>query len=101
MSDELFSLSCVAINSRQELESHLSLHDKLKFVEHTVNSRGSTSMKTSLLTLLFLIVFYPIHAQDLDTVTITGRVVDQNAAVIPGAQISATLTSTGMKRTAT
>ena len=58
-------------------------------------------MKTSLLTLLLVIVSYPIQAQDLDTVTITGRVIDQNAALIPGAQITATLTSTGMKRTAT
>ena len=58
-------------------------------------------MKTSLLTLLLLINLQAVRAQDLDTVTITGRVVDQNAAVIPGAQISATLTATGMKRTTT
>jgi hypothetical protein len=45
---------------------------------------------TSRLTLfLFLFVFQPVHAQDLDTVTIAGRVVDQNGAVIPGAEIKA------------
>ena len=40
---------------------------------------------TSLLTLLFLILCF----QDLDTVTIYGKVVDQNGAVIPGAAITA------------
>lgn len=46
---------------------------------------------TSRLTLLaiFLFVFQLVHAQDLDTVTIFGRVVDQNGAVIPGAEIKA------------
>src|SRR5687768_11758285 len=44
---------------------------------------------TSRLTLLFLTVlcFQPVHAQDLDTVTIYGKVVDQNGAAIPGAAI--------------
>jgi hypothetical protein len=58
-------------------------------------------MKTSLLTLLLLILASPTNAQDLDSVTVTGRVVDQNQAVIPGAQVTATLTTTGLKRTAT
>ena len=58
-------------------------------------------MKTSLLTVLLLLISYSTHAQDLDTVTITGRIVDQNAAVIPGAQISVTLTNTGIKRNTT
>ena len=58
-------------------------------------------MKTSLLTLLLLILSSSPHAQDLDRVTVSGRVVDQNEAVIPGAQVTATLTSTGLKRTAT
>src|SRR5438132_5663096 len=39
------------------------------------------------------------RAQDLDTVTITGRVMDQNSAVIPGASVSAVLTKTGLART--
>ncbi|HEY6247122.1 MAG TPA: carboxypeptidase regulatory-like domain-containing protein, partial [Pyrinomonadaceae bacterium] len=58
-------------------------------------------MKTSLLTLLLLILSSSTQAQDLDRVTVTGRVVDQNEAVIPGVQVTATLISTGLKRTAT
>jgi hypothetical protein len=38
-------------------------------------------------------------AQDLDNVTISGRVTDQNSAVIPGATVTATLTSTKLDRT--
>ncbi|MDQ1638317.1 MAG: hypothetical protein QOF62_1656 [Pyrinomonadaceae bacterium] len=37
-------------------------------------------------------------AQDLDNVTMTGRVTDQNGAIIPGATVSATLVSTGNER---
>lgn len=37
-------------------------------------------------------------AQSLDTVTITGRVIDQNGAVIPGASVIATLTTTKVER---
>ena len=33
-------------------------------------------------------------AQDLDNVTISGRVTDQNSAVIPGAIVTATLVAT-------
>jgi hypothetical protein len=41
-----------------------------------------------------------VRAQDLDTVTITGRVLDQNNAIIPGATIEAILLKTGATRTA-
>ncbi len=41
----------------------------------------------------------PISAQDLDTVTITGRVADQNDAVIPGASVTATMVKTRVART--
>src|SRR6267142_3286759 len=37
--------------------------------------------------------------QDLDNVTISGRVTDQNGAVIPGATVTAILTSTKLDRT--
>jgi hypothetical protein len=37
-------------------------------------------------------------AQDLDNVTITGRVADQNGAVIPGASVTATLVKTKVER---
>ena len=57
-------------------------------------------MKTSLLTLVLIIVS-STHAQDLDTVTITGRVIDQNSAAVPGTQITAILTTTGTKRSVT
>ena len=55
-----------------------------------------------LLTLfLFLLNFEPIHAQDLDTVSIYGRVMDQNGALIPGAGIEATLAKTRLTRKTT
>jgi len=41
----------------------------------------------------------PLSAQDLDNVTLTGRVLDQNGAIIPGATIEATLVATGATRT--
>lgn len=41
----------------------------------------------------------PSTAQDLDNVTITGRVTDQNTAVIPGASVTATLVATKVERT--
>lgn len=48
---------------------------------------------TSRLTLLTLLVFtfnlQHVRAQDLDTVAIFGRVLDQNGAVIPGAEVEA------------
>ena len=57
---------------------------------------------TSRLTLLTIFLFtFNVHAQDLDTVTLFGRIVDQNSAVIPGAQVQATLVKTGQKRTIT
>jgi hypothetical protein len=39
------------------------------------------------------------RAQDLDNVTISGRVTDQNGAVIPGATVVATLVATKVERT--
>jgi hypothetical protein len=42
-----------------------------------------------------------ISAQDLDTVTITGHITDQNGAIIPGATVVAVLVKTGVTRTIT
>ncbi|HEU4873031.1 MAG TPA: carboxypeptidase regulatory-like domain-containing protein, partial [Pyrinomonadaceae bacterium] len=57
---------------------------------------------TSRLTLLTIFLFtFNVNAQDLDTVVIFGRIVDQNSAVIPGAEVQATLVKTGQKRTTT
>jgi hypothetical protein len=53
---------------------------------------------TSLLTLLSLFLF-TFNFQDLDTVTISGRITDQNAAAIAGAEIEAKLIKTGQTRT--
>jgi hypothetical protein len=43
----------------------------------------------------------PGAAQDLDNVTISGRIVDQSGAVIPGATVTATLPATKVMRTVT
>src|SRR6185369_13284906 len=62
-------------------------------------------MMTSRLTLLTIFLFTfnlrLSQAQDLDTVTISGRVMDQNGAVIPGAEVQASLIRTDRKRTIT
>jgi len=41
----------------------------------------------------------PLVAQDLDNVVISGKVTDQNGAVIPGATVAATLVKTKVERT--
>src|SRR5215510_14156552 len=57
---------------------------------------------TSRFTLLTILLFtFNVNAQDLDTVTIAGRVMDQNGAVVPGAEVQATLVKTRLKRTTT
>jgi len=40
-----------------------------------------------------------VRAQDLDNVTISGHVTDQNNAIIPGTSITATLVATKVERT--
>ena len=50
---------------------------------------------------LFTFNFQNIHAQDLDTVSIAGRIMDQNGAVIQGAEIQAKLIKTGLTRSTT
>ena len=50
---------------------------------------------------LFIGVAPKTAAQDLDEVTLSGRVTDQNGAVVPGAQVTATLTAENQQRTAT
>jgi len=59
-------------------------------------------MMTSRLTVLTILLFtFNVNAQDLDTITIAGRVMDQNGAVVPGAEVQATLVKTQLKRTTT
>jgi len=60
-----------------------------------------TSRLTLLTILLFTFNFQHIHAQDLDTVTISGRVMDQNTAALPGAEVQAKLLKTGLTRITT
>ena len=57
-----------------------------------------TSRLTLLTVFLFLFNFQLTHAQDLDTVSISGRIMDQNGALIPGAEIEATLSKTRLTR---
>jgi hypothetical protein len=60
-----------------------------------------TSRLTLLTIFLFTFNLQHINAQDLDTVTISGRIMDQNGAVLPGAEIQARLSKTGLTRTTT
>src|SRR5206468_5450517 len=60
--------------------------------------------KRSILLLVLMLAFLclappPSAAQDLDNVTISGGVADQNGAVIPGATVTAKLVKTGVERT--
>src|ERR1043165_5513710 len=57
-------------------------------------------LKLPLSLLLVILCFAaPVFAQDLDNVTIAGRAMDQNGAVIPGASVAATLIKTKADRT--
>jgi hypothetical protein len=57
---------------------------------------------TYLLASLFLLTCFaaPVRAQDLDEVTVGGRVSDENGAVIPGATVTLGLANTDVERTA-
>jgi protocatechuate 3,4-dioxygenase beta subunit len=72
----------------------------------TLAAAGVTKMKTiaslrfSSLTLLVFLTISPITSpgQDLDNLTISGRIMDQNGAAVPGAAVSAVLTQVGSSR---
>jgi hypothetical protein len=58
------------------------------------------SISQGILTVALLATCAPgMRAQDLDKVTISGRVMDQNGAVIPGAKVVVVLTNTYVSRT--
>ncbi len=59
-----------------------------------------SSLLASIFLVSILISFQITQAQDLDTVTFSGQVTDQNSAVIPGVVVEATLLKTGSKRNA-
>ncbi len=65
----------------------------------TVGSRFFYIALIALAVVSILVNSPQLAAQDLDNVTMTGRVLDQNGAVIPGATVTATLVSTGIERT--
>jgi hypothetical protein len=56
---------------------------------------------TNLISIAALLFLLPLalSAQDLDNVTIRGKVADQNGAIVPGASITATLIATKVERT--
>ena len=60
-----------------------------------------TSRLTRLTLLTILLFTFNVNAQDLDTVAISGRIMDQNGAVIPGAEVRAILVKTGQTRSTT
>lgn len=64
-----------------------------------MRNRGSIDLiHFSLIILIVQLVSQIASAQDLDNVSIRGRVVDQNAAVVPGAAVEAILFKTGAAR---
>ena len=61
--------------------------------------RNLPRFSTLPLPVILLCFALPAFAQDLDNVTIAGRVMDQTGAVIPGASVTATLLQTKTERT--
>ncbi len=57
--------------------------------------------RLSLAILSILLFSFAVSAQDLDDVTLTGRVADSNGLAIVGATVKATLVDTGAERTVT
>ncbi|HEX2640921.1 MAG TPA: carboxypeptidase regulatory-like domain-containing protein, partial [Pyrinomonadaceae bacterium] len=55
----------------------------------------------SALTVVLFFGAFGIHAQDLDDVTITGRITDSNKLAVAGATVSATEIQSGVERTVT
>src|SRR5918992_1343327 len=68
-------------------------------IHRQVMHHPSKSDSLVLKSLLFICFASSSPAQDLDNVTISGHVMDQNGAVIPGASVTATLVKTKMERT--
>ncbi|HKO60459.1 MAG TPA: carboxypeptidase regulatory-like domain-containing protein [Pyrinomonadaceae bacterium] len=62
------------------------------------NREAMVLIKVTVLFLILHLVPGTAAAQDLDNATISGRVVDQNAAVVPGANVEAILVKTGAVR---
>ena len=61
--------------------------------------RNLPRLSSLLILVTLLCLAAPVFSQDLDNVTIAGRVIDQNGAVIPGAAVTAKLIKTKSERT--
>src|SRR3954466_15432949 len=61
---------------------------------------GSTILRLFMLAAIVSLLSMSIGAQDLDSVTITGKVTDQNGVVVPGATVKAARDHTRQERTA-
>ena len=59
----------------------------------------SSIIRLSTITILFVLCILSLNAQDLDDVTIAGRVLDQNGALIPGATVKAKQIAMNKERT--
>src|SRR5215204_1876812 len=64
-----------------------------------MNRRSSQLVSLSLFATL--ISFQLAYSQDLDSVTISGRITDQNGAVVPAAVIEVIFLKSGLKRSTT
>src|SRR4051794_31643570 len=65
-----------------------------RFLNRAISPAKAIVLASVLLTLFCTTT----RAQDLDNVTLSGKVTDQNGAVIPGALVTATLLTTGVAR---
>src|SRR5256714_10413064 len=102
---------CVTNSHRnlQEKELLSCLTDRIRFSFcHLSSSSLSTQSRPNPMwlfskSLVLMVVLFAwcstIAAQDLDSVTISGKVTDQNGAVVPGASITTTLITTRIERT--
>lgn len=59
----------------------------------------SSISRSLIFTTIFLMICLSLQAQDLDNVTINGRIIDQNGAGVAGATVTAKFIATGKERT--
>ena len=71
----------------------------MKSSHQTLGLLSHIAFQTTLLLVALLGFSLPLSAQDLDNVSITGRVVDQNGAIISEATVTAVLNRTASTRT--
>ncbi len=64
-----------------------------------MRKRAKLALNVGLATIVLCLVALTAAAQDLDNVTISGRITDETGAIIPGASVTATLVKTKVERT--